>query len=165
MKKKLLRLFLVALVIVFVLSFAATSFAYYAWPNSMWNQTIFGTVKYGTNSPKAILVQWNCYAAQAKRSDGHVMANSEVDGIIGPNSSQYIKNYQLKKGLQSDGVVGNATWTIMQSYVSSGSNPSTGKVVYSTHDAIKVSRTSMHKSNGRWYTFTRTGTTVRLYPA
>ncbi len=155
MKKVLFRLVIVVLVVMFVLSIAATAFAYDPWPNPKWSQSTFGLVKRGSNSAQAILVQWNCYAAQAKRTNGKIMARNEVDGIIGPNSQQYIKSYQLKKGLKADGIVGNATWGKMQTYVSSNSDPSTGVVVYSTHDAIKVPKTSEHTKAGHWFTWNR----------
>lgn len=162
MKKKLLRFSLVVLAVAFVLSFATTAFAYTAWPNPTWNQSTFGLVKYGSRDARAVLVQWNCYAAQAKRSNGRIMAHSEVDGIIGPNSSQYIRSYQVKKGLKADGIVGNATWAKMQSYVSSNSDPSTGKVLYATHDVLKVPKTSQHTRGGHWYTWSRNNVTMQL---
>ncbi len=162
MKKRMLKIVVLALMAAFVLSFASTSFAYSGWPNPTWNQTIFGVVKRGDRTGAAMLAQWNCYAAQAKNSKAQIMKLEHVDGIIGPRSVEYIKSYQLKKGLTADGKVGNSTWRKMQSYVSSNSDPRTGKVVYSTHDAIRVYRTSMHKSNGRWYTWNRNVVNVRI---
>ena len=39
----------------------------------------------------------------------------EIDGKFGPGSDRAVKDYQLKNGLVSDGVVGEKTWTTLLS--------------------------------------------------
>lgn len=162
MKKNLLRLAVVTFAVVFVLSIATTAFAYAAWPNATWNEKTFGVVKRGDRTGQAMLAQWNCYAAQAKNSKAQIMKREHVDGVIGPRSVEYIKSYQLKKGLTADGRVGNSTWRKMQSYVTSSSDPRTGKVLYATRDAIRVPKTSQHTRGGHWYTWNRNNLTVKI---
>ncbi len=163
MKKSLLRFVLVVLVVVFVLSVATTAFAYDKWPNPKWNQTTFGLVKKGTSGGAAILAQWHCFAAQAKNSKAVIMTRNEVDGVIGPKSVEYIKSYQLKKGLTADGKVGTGTWTKMMTSMSSAtSKPVNGELVYNTHDAINVDKTSKHTSKGKWFTYNRYGKGIEV---
>ena len=163
MKKNLIRLAVVTLTIVFVLSFAATAFAYAAWPNATWSEKTFGLIqKCSKKVGQNILIQWNCYAAQSKNSSGQVMKREHVDGVIGTRSVEYIKSYQLKRGIKADGKVGNATWKKMQSYITSTSDPKTGKVIYSTRDAIMVPKTSQHTKTGHWFTWNRNNILVDI---
>ena len=162
MKKRSVRMVMLALVTVFVLSFATPALAYAQWPNPNWDQKTFGVIKRGEkNNGKAILVQWHCYAAQAK-AGGKEMKRNEVDGVIGARSEAYIKSYQIKKGLKSDGVVGNATYKKMAATMSSKSDPNKGEVIYDTHDVVKVEKTSRHTKKGNWFTYNRNGKNVRI---
>lgn len=153
-----LRTAAMALAAVAVMAFTAPAMAYAAWPNADWNQKTFGLIKQGEKKAgKSILVQWHCYAAQVKGSNGKVMPKTHVDGIFGARTLKYVKNYQLKKGIRADGKVGNATYDVMKKTMASTSDPKKGYVIYDTHDTIKVLKTSRHTKEGRWFTYNRNG--------
>ncbi len=158
MKKRVFRTFALALVSVFVISFATPALAYAQWPNPTWNQALFGVIKRGEkNSGKCLLVQWHCYAAKATGTNGKEMQRNEVDGVMGLRSEQYLKSYQIKKGLKADGKVGNATYAKMMQTMASKSDPAKGEVIYDTHDVLKVPKTSRHVKKGTWFTYNRNG--------
>lgn len=158
MKKGLIRGIVLALASVVVMSFASPALAYAEWPNADWNQKTFGLIKQGEkNVGKCILVQWHCYAAKATTKKGTVMPKTHVDGILGSRSIQYVKSYQLKKGLRADGKVGNATYDAMKKTLATTGDPSKGYLIYDTHDVLNVPKTSRHTKAGHWFTYNRNG--------
>jgi peptidoglycan hydrolase-like protein with peptidoglycan-binding domain len=163
MKRNAVKLVVLSLAAALTLSFATPALAYSQWPNPNWDQKTFGVIKRGErNTGKVLLVQWHCYAAQAKAGNGQVMKRTNVDGILGARSVQYVKSYQQKKGLKADGKIGNATYRKMMATMSSTSDPSTGNVIYNTNDVIRVEKTSRHKKTGNWFTYNRNNRNVRI---
>jgi len=41
----------------------------------------------------------------------------KIDGIIGPNTKQAIKDFQTQNGLTVDGKVGSKTWALLEPYL------------------------------------------------
>lgn len=68
--------------------------------------TIYGlpTVKSGSRGDAAKIVQG------ALISQGHSCGSSGIDGVFGTASVAALKQYQAKKGIMADGIVGPATW-------------------------------------------------------
>lgn len=161
--KKGFRIMAAALAFTLVFALATPALAVSTWPNAKWNQSTLGVLVTGTKHPARVtLVQWSCYAAQATNSKGKVMGKSEVDGIFGKGTEQYVKSYQLKNGLKADGKVGNGTWASMQKKLVSRAKASNDKVYYNIQDRLSVSKAACHTDKGIWYTFSRSGKTLRV---
>lgn len=148
-QKRMKRLIMYVFTLVTLFAFSGVASAYSGFPNDDWNYSLFGYVQSGTTGAKAIAVQYHCYTHNSN------MEWTEIDGVIGPNSVNYIKEYQRRNGLTADGKVGTQTWRSMRNHLYSASGDSE-KYSYCAEGPRAVTPQSFwHYNTGVWYTSAR----------
>lgn len=71
-------------------------------PNSITDTLALPVIRRGARGPLVIFLQ---DLLRMKRTSG--------DGIFGPRTEEAVRSYQRRHGLESDGIVGHATWTAL----------------------------------------------------
>jgi len=107
-KKSILSVFLVNIMIISL--FTQVAFAAITWP----------TLQNGSSGV-------NVYALQYLLNNQS--AGITVDGTFGPGTTTAVKNFQTSKGLTSDGIVGQNTWSKLCVTTQQGSNNNAVKAV------------------------------------
>lgn len=105
-------------------------------PNT-WNK-LFVTVKNGSSGNAVKAAQY-----LLKNKYGYSI---DVDGSFGPATQSAVKNFQTRKGLSSDGIVGPATWAALVS------NNSASKLISVAASQIGYEEGPKHTTKyGTWY--------------
>lgn len=155
-KKRFKRLIMGAFAIVTLFAFSGVALADSRFPNDDWNYSLFGYVQNGTSGAKAIAVQWHCYTYSAS------MTINEVDGIIGTNSVNYIKEYQRRNGLPVDGKVGTQTWRSMRSHLHEWTKDWQMCAYKVDGPYAQTGQVFEHHDTGVWTTYSRFGSPFNM---
>jgi peptidoglycan hydrolase-like protein with peptidoglycan-binding domain len=102
---------------------AATTYRFTVYGSQYANMTAFPTLCNGCWAPKNVIRFWQnvLYAHYYGNlsAAGH-SCTSFVDGVFGPNTATWSKQFQLDHGLQNDGFVGPLTWSAAEEGAQAG---------------------------------------------